>query len=250
MRKIGLVVGILSAAIVLVLAGVWALFDVNRYRDRIQTALSDQLQRKVELGRMQLGLIPLRFQVENLAIADDPNFGPQAPFVHADKLNVLVAIGPLLTGNVKVDSLDLERPVVELVKNKQGVWNFSTLGGQAKPSAPSSPPPSGGQGNAVSLGNLTIRDGQIAITDLQDKGIRAKYDHIDVKLSGYAPGQPTSFDITAHIAGQGTQAIHLKGEGGPLSAEEVANTPLHGTLTLEQIQLAGLRQFLDAGRAG
>ncbi|MGB7623306.1 MAG: AsmA family protein, partial [Terriglobia bacterium] len=87
MRKLGLVLGIILAIIVLAAVAVWALFDVNRYRGRIQSELEQRLGRDVSLGNMSLGLLPPRFHVENLRVGEDPQFGGHQPFVLADRLD-------------------------------------------------------------------------------------------------------------------------------------------------------------------
>ena len=73
MRKIALASGIVAALIVLVLAAAWLFIDPNQYRGLIQAQLEQQLARKVTLGKMSLGLLPLRFQVQ------DVNFCRRAP---------------------------------------------------------------------------------------------------------------------------------------------------------------------------
>ena len=79
MRKLLFVLGILIALIVVVAAAVLLLVDVNRYRGAVQAQLDRQLGRNVTLGKMSLGILPLRFQVENPVIAEDPAFAPE-PF--------------------------------------------------------------------------------------------------------------------------------------------------------------------------
>jgi len=127
MKKIAVVVGVIAGILVIVLAIAWFLFDVNHYRGTIQAQLEQQLGRKVTLGRMQLGLLPLRFQVADPVIAEDPRFG-SANFLRAENLNVQVSLPSLIRGSIQVNSVALRRPTVELVKNKDGAWNFSTLG--------------------------------------------------------------------------------------------------------------------------
>ena len=67
-RAAGIVVGILALA----LAGVWLLANPNRHREIIQAQIEKQLGRKVTLGEMSLGFMPLRFQVANPVISEDP----------------------------------------------------------------------------------------------------------------------------------------------------------------------------------
>src|SRR5882724_4604115 len=134
MRKIAIIIRIVLIVIVLS-AGVFvATFNPNDYRGTIQTKLEQQLNRRVQLGDMNLGLFPLRFKVSNLAIAEDPQFSSSSAFVKTQELSVSVKLLPLLSKSVQVDSLTLNRPSVELIKNAQGSWNFATLGQTSKAS--------------------------------------------------------------------------------------------------------------------
>src|SRR5919198_2926266 len=119
MRKIVFLLAIAAAVILLTLTAVWLLVDVNQYRGLIQAQLERQLNRKVTLGKIKLGLLPLRLRVDEPVIAEDPSFGRQFPFIRAEKLDVRIGLLSLLMGNVKVHSLELWRPNVELIKNKR-----------------------------------------------------------------------------------------------------------------------------------
>jgi AsmA family len=273
MKKVGIAVGVIILLLIVAVVIFAATFDVNRYRGTIQSELQQRLGRQVTLGEMNLKIFPPRFRVQNVAIADDPAFNNQKPFVQAQELDVAVKLMPLLHKSVEVDSLTLARPSVELIKNPQGVWNFASIGqsGQAaqkpstqpqpsapgkKPGAPaqqkppaSSPsttqqPPSSEQ--QFSLGKLVISDGQVALTDQQNKKPRSVYDHIDVTLTNFEPNHPFDIDAAAHLPGGGNQEVRLQGTGGPLVQGQPTATPFHGTLNLKQVAIAGLAKFLDS----
>ena len=263
MRKIGMVIGIVVVVIVVVVGVLFATFNPNDYRGTIQTKLEQQLNRQVTLGDMSLGLFPLRFEVANLSIAEDPRLGSKSAFIHTQQLSVTVKLLPLLSKSVEVDSLSLQRPMVELIKNAQGVWNFASLGQKTPASAPApAPAPSTAQKPAPSpssaapapasseqqftLGELAINDGQLAITDLQDRRPRTVYDHINVKLTDFAPTTPFNVEASVHLPGSGNQEVSLKGKGGPLSHENPAATPFKGTLDLKGVEIAGLQKFLQS----
>jgi len=261
MRKIAIVVGIVVAVIVIAVGILFATFNPNDYRGTIQTKLEEQLNRKVSLGNMSLGLFPLRFKVADLSIAEDPRFNSKSPFIQTQELSVSVKLLPLLSKSVEVDSLSLERPRVELIKNAQGVWNFASLGEKAPAAAAPAPsaapkasaapatpaaPPSSSNEQAFSLGELAINDGQVAITDLKDRRPRTVYDHIDVKLTDFAPTTPFTVEASVHLPGPGNQEVGLKGKGGPLSHENPAATPFKGTLDLKNVDIAGLQKFLQS----
>jgi uncharacterized protein involved in outer membrane biogenesis len=245
MKKLRIAVVVVIAILALGLGAIWLLVDPNDHREFIQAELEKQLGRKVSLGQMSLGLLPLRFQVADTVIAEDPNLGQKTPFVRADTVALRIGLLSLLWGNVSVDSLELLRPSVELIKTKSGSWNFATLGPGtgATPSTPTTAPPAPATGFA--LNRLTIVDGQIGITDLQLNRPRIGYDHIDLTLLDLAAGKPFSFDLAAHIQGEGAQEVRLKGNGGPISSANPAETPFRGTLTLNEVGIDGLLKFLD-----
>lgn len=239
MRKIAIVIGIVAVVVIIVVGVLFATFNPNDYRGTIQTKLEQQLNRKVGLGNMSLGLFPLRFKVADLSIADDPKFSNSA-FIQTQQLSVSVKLLPLLSKSVEVDSLSLERPSVQLIKNAQGVWNLASLGQKEPAAAPSS------SEQQLSLGELAINDGQIAITDLQDRRPRTVYDHINLKLTDFAPNTPFNLDASVHLPGPGNQEVSLKGKGGPLSHDNPAATPFKGTLDSKNVDIAGLQKFLQS----
>ena len=254
MRRLGIALGIIVAVMIVAMALFVATFNVNRYRGTIQSQLEQRLVRKVTLGEMHLNLFPPRFRVESLAIADDPTFGAERPFVQTQQLDVSVRLFPLLKGDIQIDSLDLRRPSVELIKNEQGMWNFSSLGGpsvssdqrgpQSLPGRLSELNPRGAY--QLSLAKLAISDGQVAITDFQTRKARALYDHIDASVRDFAADQPFSFGVAAHLPGPGTQEMRFQGQAGPIVKDQPAATAFHGTMDLEQVEIGSLRKFLDS----
>ncbi len=85
------------------------LIDVNQYRGQIQAELQKRLNRPVQLGQMSLGVFPLRVEVSNVTIGDDPSFHSNVPFAQVGQLNVSVKLLPLLSKNIEVDSLELKQ---------------------------------------------------------------------------------------------------------------------------------------------
>ena len=251
MRKAAIIIGIIVAVIIGILLVAPLFFNVNQYRPQIQSELQQKLGRQVTLGELHLGLLPPRVRVENVSVSDDPHFST-GPFAQVQELDVSIALLPLLSKKVEVQSLTLQRPHIELVRNAQGVWNFSTIG---QPSAGAAPPqkkptpqpgtPGSQNAGAFALNNLKISDGQIAITDRQKRQSRAVYDHIDVSLSNFAPGKPFSVSATVHLPGAGTQEVSLDGTGGPLNSSNMMATPFDGSLKLQQVALSAAQKFLN-----
>ncbi|HXJ94455.1 MAG TPA: AsmA family protein [Terriglobia bacterium] len=260
---------ILGAVIILIVIGAVvfvATINPNDYWGTIQARLQQQLNRNVGLGNMDLRLFPLSFRVANLSIADDPTFQGSRPFIRTQELSVSVKLLPLLRKSVQIDSLSLQHPSIELIKNAQGVWNFASLGREvpggppanraATAKAPSERAPSASSGSGSGPGSsvqqqlllkeLTIEDGQIAITDLQERKPRTVYDHVNLKLSGFTPDAPFDIEAAVQLPGPGNQQVKLHGRGGPFSHVNPVATPFKGTLDLKGVGLAGLQQFLQS----
>lgn len=247
-KKIALVLGGVLAILVVAVGAALLLVDVNSYRGEIEARLESELGRDVTLGPMSLGLLPPRFQVDSTAISEAPGFGDHPSFVTADRLAVRVGLLPLLSGDVRIDSLELDRPSVELVRDAGGVWNFSTLGnpGEEGGGEPEEEPSGSAAPTRFELRRLTVRDGQVAVTDLGRGNERTVYDHIDLTLADFAPGRPFSFDIAAHLPGEGAEELHLSGTVGPLDLGTPLATPVTGSLTFNEVGMDGLRAFLHS----
>jgi hypothetical protein len=270
MRKVVAVIGVIILVLVVAVLIFAATFDVNKYRGTIQSELQNKLGRQMTLGEMKLNLFPLSFAVHNLAIADDPHFSADSPFVKTQELDVSVKLIPLLHKQVEINSLTLKEPSVNLIKNQAGVWNFASLGhpeqsqtqepsqrsaSNQKPApnqpAPTKPSPTPGTqqpspGQQISLGSLTIDDGQLSFLDQQKSKTPTIYDHIDIKLENFTPDQPFRLDAAARMAGKGTQELRLQGQGGPLQQQNPAITPFHGTVSLKQVGIADFAKFLNS----
>src|SRR5499427_9953170 len=221
MRKIFIAIVAVIVLILVVLLVLPFFIDINSHRGEIQAQLQQRLHRPVQLGAMSLRF-PLRVAVQNVTIGEDPRFRTSVPFAQVGEMDVSVKLLPLLAKSVEISSLTLNRPTIELIKDPAGVWNFASIGQAsvtpAAASAPgqapaAAPPPSGG---GFSLGELKIKDGQVAVTDLQKHLPRAVYDHIDLTLNDFAPGKPFSLDLEAHLPGKGNETLSVSGKAGPI----------------------------------
>jgi uncharacterized protein involved in outer membrane biogenesis len=231
MRK-KLVIGGLVAAIAILAGAAVLLLDVNRYRDLVQQQLEGQLGRKVTLGTMTLGLIPFRLEVAQPAIAEDPAFGAERPFVAAEKLDVRVSLSSLLRGNVDIRSIELARPAFEIIRDKRGLWNYSTLGAGGAPKQDS---PQAKQDRELAIGQLVVRDGRVSVTDLRRPEARTVYDHIDIttQLAAGAAGLAAKGNMKLNAARFNGVDI-----GYPIAADyDILSKAADGLLTINSAEV-------------
>ena len=244
MRRLLILAGIVVAAVVILLIIGLSFLNVNKFRPRIQAELQSKLNRPVTLGELHLHLFPLSIKADGLTIGESPSFSSGRPFATAKEVYASASLTSILQGNPDIKNLTLDNPQIELVTNLAGVWNFSTIGTATPTSTTqnSGPAPKQGtqEGGGFTLGELKVVDGQLGVTDLKTKAPRAVYNHIDLTMSGFAPGKPFDLDAGVHFPGSGKELLTFRGSAGPLGSGSAASTPINGQLSLQEVSLAGL----------
>ncbi len=233
MRRLLIIVPIALVLIVGVLLAT-VLMNVDRYRPRVQAELQKKLNRPVTLGALSLRLLPLSLTIDGLTIGESSAFSSTHPFATAKDVSVSAGLLSLIEGNPEVKSLKLAHPQIELIRNAQGVWNFSTLGGQSS---------SSGGNSQLTLDELKIDDGQIALTDATAHPARSVYDHIDVDLTDFAPKKRFGLKLGAHLPGEGKELITFDGNVGPLLPGNTAAVPVSGRVSVQEVSLAAINRF-------
>lgn len=240
------VAGFVLLAVVGLVAVLSIAVDVDRYRARVQATLAEHLGRDVSLGRMHLSVAPFGLRVENAVIGDDPAFQTGRPFAQAEMLYVSPRPWSLLRGRLELRSVELRRPVIELVRNAAGAWNTATLGRDG----------AGASRTPLTLHRLVVTGGEIAVTDRvrRDRlaearaaptGGRMVYHNIDLQISDYASGRPFAVVLAATLPGTGTQRLAIRGTVGPIVEDHIAMTPFEGAAEFKQVSYSGLHRFLE-----
>ena len=241
MRRPVLIILIVVAVVILAVILAASLFNVNKFRPRIQAELQTKLGRPVTLGELHLRLLPLSIRVDGITIGEPAGWPSQRPFATAKDVYASAGLFSLLRGQPHIKNLSLDQPQIELIKNPQGVWNFSNIGDGAN---------SAGQGSAgttqssqsggLTLNQLKIIDGQVAVTDEQAKTPRTVYNHIDLRVAGFSSGKPFDFELAAHFPGAGKELLAFTGTAGPLETGNTQIIPITGHLSLQEISVAGI----------
>lgn len=188
--------------------------------------MEQHLHRKVGLGEMKLRLLPPRLYIDHPVIGEDPEFSRQAAFIRADSMSASLRILSLLREGIEIDAVELQRPQVQLIKDERGRWNFSSLG-------------------VLKAESLTLRDGIVKVKTLKEKQDHSVYDHVDFSILNNTDGQPFSIDAALRVANRSDEALRLRGKLGPVSPENVLNTPFDGILNLKKIPINSLNDILD-----
>src|SRR5579871_6729206 len=126
MKRTLKIVGIVVVIIIVIVIALPLFINVNTFRPRLESELTDALGRPVTVGNLSLSVFSGSVGADNIAIADDPAFS-KSPFVQAKSLKVGVEVMPLIfSKTLNVTELTLVQPEISLVRSEHGgKWNFS-----------------------------------------------------------------------------------------------------------------------------
>jgi uncharacterized protein involved in outer membrane biogenesis len=134
-RRTGLIlVGIACALLVVLIFLAAILLNADRYRPKVISYLEEKTGKKVEIGRLAVTFSPgIAIQVDAFGVKSPPLF-PPSYIVKVARIDAQLDVGALLHRQVVIKSLVLEQPIINLVSDPDGPWNFENPGTKTTPS--------------------------------------------------------------------------------------------------------------------
>jgi len=222
----------------------------SRVKDLVVPRVSTALGRQVTVADAKLRIFPhTRVALTGTVVAGRPG---EPPLAQMEAFEVGVRLWPLLTSlgkDVQVSGIRLVRPILNLVRAKDGTWNYEGLGGEPKERpAPASKEPAGSQATVL-VDRASIEGGEVHYIDtlLGDKAAVAlsridfSAEHVglghplDAKLSAAVVNPQKNFEARVHASKLPESFAQL----GPGEYPE-----LQGDLALTGLDLGLVRAFL------
>lgn len=176
------------------IAAMWA--NPDRYRPQMIAYLERRTGKQMEIGHLGMTLFPtLSIRLSDFGWKNPPPF-PEGYVLKVPAVDAQVDVSALLRGRIAVKLLVLTDPVINIIDDPDGRWNFETpaVAGQPKPSPNPAP---------FSLGAITyvqIRGGRLLCSSLIDPSDRPGpivFDASDIRAglrqidAGTTTGTPT-----------------------------------------------------------
>lgn len=227
------IVGIVVVVLLLIAIALPFLINVNSFRPKLESELTEALGREVKVGNLSLSILSGSVSAEDLSIADDPAFSKD-PFIRAKSLKVGVEVMPLIfSKKLHVTDITLDKPEIALLRDAAGKWNFSSLGSKSaaapKPaSEPSSTPD-------LSVSKLDVKDGRLSVNRANSSIKPHVYDNVDISVRDFSPTSQFPFTITANLPAGGT--AKLDGKAGPINSSDVAASPIEAQINVNGLDL-------------
>ena len=229
------ITGILAGAVVLTLAALPHVVDIDRFRPQLESSLSSTLGREVHVGHMEISLLAGGARVNQISVADDPAYSTKT-FLQAKSLGVGVSLLSLIfSRSVHVTSLSLDEPQLTAIQSEAGEWNFASLGAESKSEGD---PAKGGLASvdrSVVLDRLKISNATIEVVSSPTKGQATTLKNVSVDLKNISVDEEMSFVLSARSdAGD----MEIKGEAGPLNRAHPEQTPFHADIKGDKADMA------------
>jgi AsmA protein len=229
------IIGIVVVVLLLVAIALPFLINVNSFRPKLESALTEALGREVKVGNLSLSILSGSVSAEDLSIADDPAFSKD-PFIRAKSLKVGVEVMPLIFSKaLHVTDITLDKPEIALLRDASGKWNFSSLG--SKSEAAAKPAPASGPSSTpdLSVSKLDVKDGRLAVNRANSSIKPHVYDNVDISVRDFSPKSQFPFTITANLPAGGT--AKLEGKAGPINSADVSASPIEAQITVKGLDL-------------
>jgi hypothetical protein len=188
-------------------------------RARLAEAARDATRRELSFTRLGAGLLPPRLELDEARLSGDA----AGPAASAERIELRLALLPLLARAVVVRSLVVEDASLRLVRTEQGVrLAGDDLEEPPKPERPTEPaqPRSERAGFAFGVQRVKLRQGALEIADLtREPAPQLALRELEGELRASAPEDPVAVELRGVLASGGTLA--LRGEGrrdGPFEA--------------------------------
>ena len=273
--------GILALLIVALLVAPFFI-DLNSYKDMIAAEAKSATGRDLSIeGDISLSLLPLpSVSVEGIKFGNAPN-GAAANMAEIERVEVKVALLPLISSNVEIKSIELVNPVIVLEKlpDGSGNWDINTspdaAATEAAPTEPAAADAAGGSGFNVSIDGASIKNGTLIYHDLVTAS-EQRIENLNVDLAlkslqgpfsatggvnamglplGFSvevgkldPAQPMPINVSLRVD-EANATIGFSGEANPAAAKTPDQPILTGKLTGKGDNVAKLIAVLSGGKA-
>jgi len=246
MRKwiIGVTVLIVLSVVVVVALVLNVNSLIARNKDYLIGQAEQALGRKISVGEVEATFVSgLGVRLSNFVMADDPGFSSDE-FVRARDLQVNLKFWPLLRKEFEVKRVILHDPVIRIIRNKAGVFNFSTI---AKDNAKKTPEkekkvakPEQEAPAALLVSLIDISGGDVRYIDRKD-GTDLQLRQIDLKVEDLDVNRPVSVRLAAAVYAD-KQNLNLTGRVGPVGAgRELNQVPLDIELDIDPLDMTRLK---------
>jgi len=246
MRRIIITLGILLVVFIIIvgLAVLNLNFFINSNKGYFLSQIEESIGRKITVGDINTGFREgIGIRLKNFSVADDKSFS-DGEFIRALDIQINVEFIPLLSKKINIAKLILNKPVINVIKNKEGKYNFETFGSEDK-SENSREDKSKGKAQKLPLfaSSIRIKEGQISYVNEQNE-IEFQVQKINLGIKDLDFDKEVPVNLEAAILA-GEPNVKIKGNFGPVSPKfDLSSLPAKGSVEIVDLNINTLKKFL------
>ena len=227
---------------------------INRNKDYLVDQAEQALGRKVSVGEVAVSLRNgIGVRLNDFSLSDDTSFS-SGDFIRARDLQLNLKLLPLLTKEIQIKRLILHDPVIGIIRDKKGNFNFSSIGkkGKEKERAATKEDREPSKKKVAPLPLLVslvdISGGDVRYLDRKE-GVDLRIEQIDLRVKDLDFAKPFSVNLTAALFSK-RQNLKIKARVGPLHPEaDFSEVPLEGEIKVDPIDFGKLKSAVPKIKA-
>jgi len=243
---------IFAAVIVLVsllLVAAWNVnFLVEQNKDFLLGRLARALGRGVTAAKIEVSYQPIAVRLVTPVIAGDPNDAAN-PLVRAKDMQVKLRLLPLLLGRLQPANMTLDSPLITIVRDLDGRYNFEPQAESKKitPSRTDRDNPIVRDRQLFPLAAVQITNGELRYRDLKNDAELA-VSQIELRVSDFDQDEPLEMQLSAAVMNANPN-LRFNIRVGPIAGiADYRNYPIEGDLNAERLDLGKVNRALPQFR--
>lgn len=236
-------------AVAAALAGVLGLvlLNMNFNKASLISRAEQALGRQISVDQIELTFWPIGARLVNFVVADDPAFSTE-DFLRARALRVELRLLPLFIGELRPQTVDLESPIITVVRDAQGRYNFASRvrnekNGRRDADGSKQLREERQHSRLLWIPAFNLTGGTLRFRDLSDGG-ELTATQINFKITDFESGEPFEIQLEAAV-NAATPNLHLKSLIGAIAGHrDFRDVPLAGELNATDLDLGKINKAL------
>ena len=113
----------IAAAIIAAVLLLSILLNPDRYRPQVISYLEAKTGKPIEIGHIGVNWIPLSIRLDNFGSRNPKPF-PSGYFLKAARIDAAIDAAALLHRQIVIKSMVLHDPIINVISDPDGLWNF------------------------------------------------------------------------------------------------------------------------------
>lgn len=247
MRKRIINIVLLALASVLVLAALSVNFLVRHNKDFLLGQLEQAFSRRISADTLDVTFTPFSARLKNVAIADDST-ASGGDLLRATDTQVELRILPLFIGQFRIKKIVLESPLITIVRNTSGRYNYERQARDEKSdrdgtnrSKKASTTKQDSQSFLVA--SLNISNGTLRYHDL-NSGSELTVTQIKLKVSDIESDEPVEIELDAAVMAAKVN-LRFNSRIGPITGiQDYRDFPIDGAVNADALDLGKVNRAL------